>query len=1252
MSRSFLNLKIYLFVGIGGGVPHSPPCENAEDDIHLGDVVIGYSEAIGAPAIIQWDFGRRLEGHSYENTSNFNKPDRRLLSALGSVVTNHECGDTKFDHHLREIVAKNAKFTHPGVHNDRLFEATYRHGNAKDCSNCDMQMTVRRPDRVSTSLIYHRSTIISGNSVMQNGIERDNMSKLYHNARCFEMEAAGIIDDTRCLVIRGIADYADGHKNWMWHRYAAAAAAAFGKEFLLTLKPVVLEGLVPKVPQIDSAAFQKIVSEIQGIASQNKESISKQELRYMSDQQRECHRVFKVCTYEEFKNNNPERVDGTCVWVLEHRHYIQWQSSQRNNLLWISADPGCGKSVLSRSLIEKELRNSDSRSVCYFFFKDNEQQDRLAIALCSLLHQLFDVQPQLLKHAIDAWEKNDKELQKEHNKLWHILINAATDEDSHDIICVLDAMDECQESDRQILIRFLSNFYQESSHQASQRTSLKFLVTSRPYYDIESSFRDIPDNLPAIRLSGEHENDKIHKEIDLVIRERVGKLAAEHSLSNSTRTSLEQCLFQMEHRTYLWLHLAFEDIKEQYRDSLRPDWESVESLQLPSSVADAYEKILGKITKRQKPVATKILHIIVGAYRPLTISEMAIAFGLAERPNSQSYMEFKIEDARLEKLIRQLCGLFVFIKRSKIYLIHQTAKEFLVQKESVIASTVWRHCLNPVDSENIMARICIDYLLLRELDEIEVEVRHQQRGEPHLRWKRSQRQLLLNEENKDSESGFEAFLKYSAQHWPSHFRNSTFDRESIVLAKACKLNLVEGDRFNLWFPILWGAWRGWSDQPHMNNIRIAAFNGHDIVLRCLLETEASKLDDKDGEKHTALIWAAELGHQKVARLLVEIGANVNTQGGEYGNALQAASARGHEAIVKLLIEKGAKVDAEGGHFGNALQVASFNGHEAIVKLLIEKGAKVDAEGGHFGNALQAASARGHEAIVRLLIEKEAKVDAEGGHFGNALQAASAGGHEAIVKLLFEKGADVNTQGGEYGNALQAALAEGHEAVVRLLIEKEAKVDVEGGHFGNALQAASAGGHEAIVRLLIEKGADVNTQGGEYGNALQAASYNGHMAIVKFFISFTATVIDTQGRSAAHWAARGGHLNILDYLLSNGANPCHLDRQGNGILHYAASGASIDMVERTIQYYQMPQTSCTIWSPLHWACRSSNAQIVNLLLDNNFHNSIITTVEPEGRWTPYAIAVTQTLPKYQQQKSTETIGVVNVSTIYMALDSTV
>ncbi|KAH8598618.1 ankyrin repeat-containing domain protein [Bisporella sp. PMI_857] len=395
-------------------------------------------------------------------------------------------------------------------------------------------------------------------------------------------------------------------------------------------------------------------------------------------------------------------------------------------------------------------------------------------------------------------------------------------------------------------------------------------------------------------------------------------------------------------------------------------------------------------------MATNILHIIVGAYRPLTISEMAIAFGLAERPNSQSYTEFKIENTRLEKLIRQLCGLFVFINRSKVYLIHQTAKEFLVQKESEIASTEWRHCLNPVDSENLMACICIDYLCLRELDEIQV---HQQRRELQLRWKHSKKQLLLDGEYKVSESGFEAFLKYSAQHWPSHFRNSTFDKEGIVFAKACRLNLAKSDRFNLWFPILWRAWRGWKDQPQMNNIKLAAFNGHDIVLRCFLETEASNLDDKDAEKQTALIWAAELGYKKVVKLLIEKGASVDTQGGNFGNALQAASFNGHEAVVKLLIDKGASVDTQGGNFANALQAASTRGHEVIVKLLIEKGASVDNQGDYYGNALQAASLNGRVAVVKLLIEKEANLAVADSDGWTPLHTACNSNHLEVVKLI-------------------------------------------------------------------------------------------------------------------------------------------------------------------------------------------------------------------------------------------------------------
>lgn len=229
----------------------------------------------------------------------------------------------------------------------------------------------------------------------------------------------------------------------------------------------------------------------------------RQETRYQNDRHRDCHRIFKTSAYEEHKNINPDRVLGTCRWVLDHPKFQTWRDSQQNDLLWISADPGCGKSVLSKSLIDHDLRDIPTattttspttttphalHSVCYFFFKDNELQGSLATALCGLLHQLFAQQPLLIRHAIPAWEKDGDGVRQEVGELWRILHNAANDTEAKSIICVLDALDECCEVDRRRLIDLLCQFYEESAKSAPGHRWLKFVITSRPYDDIQDRF--------------------------------------------------------------------------------------------------------------------------------------------------------------------------------------------------------------------------------------------------------------------------------------------------------------------------------------------------------------------------------------------------------------------------------------------------------------------------------------------------------------------------------------------------------------------------------------------------------------------------------------------------------------------------------------------------------------------------------------------------------------------------------------------
>jgi ankyrin repeat protein len=96
-----------------------------------------------------------------------------------------------------------------------------------------------------------------------------------------------------------------------------------------------------------------------------------------------------------------------------------------------------------------------------------------------------------------------------------------------------------------------------------------------------------------------------------------------------------------------------------------------------------------------------------------------------------------------------------------------------------------------------------------------------------------------------------------------------------------------------------------------------------------------------------------------------------------GSALQAAVYRGHEKIIELLLNKGADVNTQGGRHGSALQAAIAGRDKKIIELLLSKGADVNAQEGEYGNALQAAIVERDEKIIELLLNKGAHINAQG-----------------------------------------------------------------------------------------------------------------------------------------------------------------------------------------------------------------------------------------------------------------------------------
>jgi nucleoside phosphorylase len=134
-------------------------------------------------------------------------------------------------------------FTYQGTEHDNLYKSSYSHvGGEETCDRCEIRQTLKRPPRTTLDPQIHYGNIASGNEVMKDGMTRDRIAK-DEGVICFEMEAAGLMDSFPCLVIRGICDYADSHKNKRWQPYAAATAAAYAKEILGFVKKQGVDGL-------------------------------------------------------------------------------------------------------------------------------------------------------------------------------------------------------------------------------------------------------------------------------------------------------------------------------------------------------------------------------------------------------------------------------------------------------------------------------------------------------------------------------------------------------------------------------------------------------------------------------------------------------------------------------------------------------------------------------------------------------------------------------------------------------------------------------------------------------------------------------------------------------------------------------------------------------------------------------------------------------------------------------------------------
>ncbi|KAJ5174130.1 uncharacterized protein N7482_000007 [Penicillium canariense] len=493
MVRTFPHLRFALMVGIGGGAP------TARNDIRLGDVVVS-QPSDGFGGVIQYDLGKFKDGR-FQRTGQLNAPPEKLLGVIPELrrLFSDKKKPDRLAEHLQRLDDME-DYQRPAV--DQLYAIKYPPVNGKTCNESTSHSVVVRPERRNHRVFHvHYGNIASGNTVLKDAIVRDAYAKDPQlNILCFEMEAAGLMNSIPCLVIRGICDYCDSHKNDDWHKYAALTAAAYARELLLVLRPQRVDAMPPW-----AEATERVAQELQKGVECLDRKIDFGRLP-----------VIQEAAIDSFGNRHEDEcLPGTRTELLNEIE--EWAASPHGKcIFWLKGMAGTGKSTISRT-VARSLKDTNYLGASFFFKRGEGDRGNAKNFFPTITWQLMlrisglrsEVQ-KALDHEPDVASKTVSDHRQ-----------------SQTTVIVIDALDECEQGkDVRNLIRLLPLLQKAKAYR------FRIFITSRPELPINLGFLEIANHEYQDLALHEIPKEVIERDIHLFLRNRFAKIKLDKYISD------------------------------------------------------------------------------------------------------------------------------------------------------------------------------------------------------------------------------------------------------------------------------------------------------------------------------------------------------------------------------------------------------------------------------------------------------------------------------------------------------------------------------------------------------------------------------------------------------------------------------------------------------------------------------------------------------------------------------------------------